>query len=64
MNSKGGFLWQNANGEFLNNKDYPREVRLGSSQLNLHNAELDLAQVFVDDSYRTVLSRPGSTYFP
>ena len=51
------FRWQSAEGEFLNKKNYPREVRLDSSQLFLASAELDAALVAIDDSYRTVLSQ-------
>ena len=51
------FRWQNAEGEFLNKKNYAREVRLDSSQLFLASAELDVALVAIDDSYRTVLSQ-------
>ena len=51
------FRWQSAEGEFLNKKNYPREVRLDSSQLFLANTELDVALIAIDDSYRTVLSQ-------
>ena len=53
----GVFRWQNVEGEFLNKKNYPREVRLDSSQLFLASAELDAALVAIDDSYRTVLGK-------
>ena len=51
------FRWQNAEGEFLNKKNYAREVRLDSSQLFLASADLDTALVAIDDAYRLVLSK-------
>ncbi len=53
------FRWQNAEDEFLNKKNYAREVRLDSSQLFLASAELQMFLVAVDDSHR---AEPGQAW--